>query len=174
MGSDQTPEPARQGPPHAGDDYTRTGESEGERLDRNWRELLQELRVTQTGVQILTGFLLAMPLQQRFTQISVVAHRVYIAAVILSVVATTLLIAPVSMHRIVFRLHRKETLVAVGNRLAKIGLAVLALAVTSVAALIFTVVVSDTVGLVAGGVTLVVLTGVWAGVPLVLRGRLRE
>jgi hypothetical protein len=156
------------------DDYTRVHESAAERLDRNWNELLQELRVTQTGVQILTGFLLAMPLQSRFADINQFERNIYMVALSLGVLATCLLVAPVSLHRVVFRMHRKDMLVRVGARLATTGLAVLALAVTAVTTLIFSVVAGDRIGVVAGTVTLVVFTVAWAALPLGLRGPLQR
>lgn len=153
------------------DDYQREGEREAERLDRNWSELLQELRVTQTGVQILTGFLLAMPLQQRFTTLDDFTRGVYTAAVVFCVLATCLLIAPVSLHRMIFRRHLKETLVVVGSRLAKTGLVVLGLGVTAVTTLIFGIVFGDHVGQVAGGITVVMFAVIWLVLPLrMMRG----
>src|SRR5215212_2416243 len=78
-------------------------ETEMERMDRNWNELLQELRVTQTGVQILTGFLLTLPFQQRFTELDTFQVTVFCIAVLLSSTATALIVAPVSYHRLLFR-----------------------------------------------------------------------
>src|SRR3982074_107672 len=63
-------------------------ETETERLDRNWSTLLQELRVTQTGVQLLTGFLLMLPFQQRFDRLDELMRGVYAATVTCSVAAT--------------------------------------------------------------------------------------
>jgi Family of unknown function (DUF6328) len=151
------------------DEYQRGGESKAERLDRNWNELLQELRVTQTGVQILTGFLLALPLQQRFTELSSFAVAVYLSAVVLSLVSTCLLIAPVSMHRVLFRQRRKGTLVDAGDVLARAGLLALSLAIAAVATLIFTVVVSQSAGVVAGALAVVLFGGVWLVLPLHMR-----
>jgi Family of unknown function (DUF6328) len=151
------------------DEYQRGGESKAERLDRNWNELLQELRVTQTGVQILTGFLLALPLQQRFTELSSFAVAVYLSAVVLSLVSTCLLIAPVSMHRVLFRQRRKGTLVDAGDVLARAGLLALSLAIAAVATLIFTVVVSQSAGVAAGALAVVLFGGVWLVLPLHMR-----
>ena len=81
-------------------------ETEAERLDRNWSSLLQELRVTQTGVQLLTGFLLTLPFQPRFTGLDGIMRTVYLVTVACSLGATVLLVAPVSMHRVLFRRHR--------------------------------------------------------------------
>ncbi len=165
MGGEEAPEGRRRGV----DSYRRGDEPDADRLDRNWNELLQELRVTQTGVQILTGFLLAMPLQSRFGGLDEFSRRTYVVAVSLAVLATGLLIAPVSIHRMTFRRHRKETIVLVGDRLARLGLAVLALAVTAVTTLIFSVVLGRGAGLAAGGVAAGVFTVLWGLVPLVLR-----
>ena len=78
-------------------------ESDSERLTRNLNELLQELRVTQTGVQILTGFLLTLPFSQRFKELDGVQRTSYLAILCGSVIATGLIIAPVAItdpHRI--------------------------------------------------------------------------
>ena len=104
------------------DKYTREHETEAEKLDRNWNELLQELRVSQTGVQVLTGFLLTLPLQPTFAELSTLERNLYVAAISLSILATGMLVAPVAMHRVLFRKRRKETLVEAGNWVAKVGL----------------------------------------------------
>src|SRR5215213_2429038 len=84
-----------------------TGETERERINRNWDELLQELRVTQTGVQILTGFLLTLPFQQRFEDLDDYQRDLFLVLVLLAVLTTALIVAPVSLHRILFRKHLK-------------------------------------------------------------------
>ena len=81
-------------------------ETETERLDRNWASLLQELRVVQTGVQLLTGFLLTLPFQQRFGALNLTMRVTYLATVACSVSSTMLLVAPVGMHRLLFRRHQ--------------------------------------------------------------------
>ncbi len=78
-------------------------ESAEERSDRNWAELLQELRVMQMGVQILTGFLLTLPFQQRFGDLDTFQTDVYLALVALAVLSTGLFVTPVSLHRTLFR-----------------------------------------------------------------------
>src|SRR3954470_16354530 len=92
-----------------------------ERWDRNFIELLQELRVAQTGVQILFAFLLTLPFTNRFGDVSDLDKVVYVITLIASAVATALLIAPVSHHRQVFREGRKPELVSTASRLAKAG-----------------------------------------------------
>lgn len=156
------------------DNYERVDEEKFERLDRNWNELLQELRVSQTGVQILTGFLLTMPLQPKFADLQGFTRSVYTAAVVLCLFATMLLIAPVSIHRILFRHRLKESIVVAGDKLAKAGLAILALAMTSVAALVFGIVFGDRAGQVAGVVSVTLFLIAWLALPLAMARTSRE
>jgi hypothetical protein len=137
-----------------------------ERLDRNWDELLQELRVVQTGVQILAGFLLTLPFQQRFTKLEQLDRVVFLVAFGLAVVATAFLVAPVSAHRLLFRKHEKAALVALGNQCARVGLGALALAVSAVAFVIFDVVTGTGVALAAAGVALLLFAVNWVALPL--------
>ena len=156
------------------DNYDRDDEEKADRLDRNWNELLQELRVSQTGVQILTGFLLTMPLQPRFADLEGFSRGTYTAAVILCLLATVLLIAPVSMHRLLFRRRLKESIVLAGDTFAKAGLVVLAMAMTSVAALIFGIVFGDRAGQWAGLVSVALFLLAWLALPLLIARRSRE
>src|SRR5262245_48883411 len=91
------------------DRYVRR-ESEAARLDRNFAELLQELRVSQTGVQILFAFLLSIAFQQRFQDLTDAQLRHYLATLISAALAAVFLIAPVPIHRLLFRLRLKEEL----------------------------------------------------------------
>jgi hypothetical protein len=138
-----------------------------ETLTRNWDELLQEIRVTQTGVQILTGFLLTVPFSNRFGDLTAFQRDVYLAVLAGSVLTTGLVVAPVAMHRVLFRRRRRELLVESGNRFAMAGLAMLALTVSGVVLLVVDVVVGDRAGWIAGGAILLVLTVLWAVVPRV-------
>jgi hypothetical protein len=144
-------------------------ETEAQRLDRNWSSLLQELRVAQTGVQLLTGFLLTLPFQQRFTQLDGVMRTVYLVTVACSIGATVLLVAPVSMHRLLFRRHRLKTLVSAAHTYAMVGLLLLGVALAGVAVVIFDTVIGRTGAWVAGGCTLVALSAFWYAMPLVGR-----
>jgi len=146
-------------------------ETPAERADRNWSELLQELRVAQTGVQLLTAFLLSLPFQQRFAQITTNQKVVYLIVVLLSVAATGVLIAPVAIHRAVFQRNEKARLVGLAATLASVGLALLATAVTGVVMLIFLVSVGPAAGVIAGAGTGLMLLVVWAVVPLSARRR---
>ena len=150
-------------------------ETATERADRNWDELLQELRVTQTGIQILSGFLLTQPFQQRFTALDGPLRTLFLVAVALATVSTGLLVAPVASHRMLFRKHQKTALVETSDRLAKLGLACVGVTVVLVLALVFGFVLGDSAAFVAGGAALIVFLGLWLVVPMmVLRGARRE
>lgn len=145
-------------------------ETEAERLDRNWNSLLQELRVTQTGVQLLTGFLLTLPFQSRFATLGMALQRVYLATVVSSLAATIVLVAPVGIHRLLFRRHQIKTVVSVAHRCAYLGLLLLGAALVGVATVVFGTVLGNAVAVVAGLVTAIAMTAVWVVFPLRLRG----
>jgi hypothetical protein len=163
---------------HAGDpadisDVAGTpGETPEKRLTRNLNELLQELRVTQTGAQILTGFLLTLPFTSRFGDLDQTQRNVYLAVFVGSVVATGLIVTPVALHRMLFRRGERPFLVAAAHNLARAGLLVLGLTTSGVVWLIFDVVVTSRVpAFVATGASLVFLAGLWIALPLAVRGR---
>jgi len=147
----------------------RGGETETERLDRNWNSLLQELRVVQTGVQLLTGFLLTLPFQQRFDILGEHMRMVYLATVGFSVGAVVLLVAPVAMHRLLFRRHRLQVLVSAAHRCALAGIVLLGLAMIGMTAIIFAAVSGRNVGFAAGACALALFTVFWLIVPLFIR-----
>jgi hypothetical protein len=150
-------------------------ETEDERLDRNLSELLQELRVALPGVQVLFAFLLAVPFQQHFTSISEFDKKVYFATLLLTALASALLIAPSAYHRLTFRYQQKGRLVFIANRLSIAGLAVLALAMTSAIMLVTNVLFGTVATTVV--TTLLVLTMfilLWAVLPLKRRLRYRD
>lgn len=152
-------------------DRRERGETELQRLDRNWNSLLQELRVVQTGVQLLTGFLLTLPFQQRFDVLGRQMRDLYLATVGCSVGATVLLIAPVAMHRLLFRRHRLQLLVSAAHRCAYAGLALLGMALTGVTIIVFTAVAGSSPGLIAGACALTLFTVFWWVLPIALRTR---
>ena len=152
-------------------DSRERGETGLERLDRNWNSLLQELRVVQTGVQLLTGFLLTLPFQTRFDVLGDDMRAVYLVTVGCSVAAAILLIAPVGLHRLLFRRHRISVLVSAAHRCAFWGLLLLGLALTGMTVIIFDAVVGTIAGIIAGGCTLVLFVIGWVVVPLLLRRR---
>lgn len=144
-------------------------ESEAERDDRNLAELLQELRVAGLGVQVLFGFLLSLPFTNRFTRLSHGQRDLYLATLVLSALATALLLGPVAYHRLVFRRGQKEGLVQTASVMAIGGLAVVGLAVSAAVLLV--------TGFVASGVPAVLITVfvvcvfgiVWFAFPLARR-----
>lgn len=142
-----------------------------ERADRNWTEILQELRVTQTGIQILTGFLLTVPFQARFGDLTAEQRLIYLILVGLAVTTTALLVAPVSLHRALFGKRVKSTLVRGADRIMRVGLVFLGLTVTGVVLLVFDVVVDRTTSLVAAGTFLLIVAGAWFVLPHLLAGR---
>jgi thiosulfate reductase cytochrome b subunit len=148
-------------------------EDEHERLTRNFNELLQELRVTQTGVQILTGFLLTLPFTDRFRTLDTLQKSVYLGVLVGSVVATGLIIAPVAFHRTLFRQGQRPWLVRNANRAARGGLLALALTTSGVVWLVFDLVTNRTAAHVAGLLSLLFFAGLWLGVPLVNRNSVR-
>jgi hypothetical protein len=105
-------------------------ETEKERLDRNLQEMLGELRVALPGVQVLFAFLLVAPFNQRFGTVSSFERALYLCALLLTLLASILLIAPTMIHRILFQLGEKAYIVRTANRLAIVGLGVLAAAMT--------------------------------------------
>jgi uncharacterized protein DUF6328 len=104
------------------------GATDVQTVDRQFTELLQELRVAQTGVQILFAFLLGLAFTPRFPDLSRAQQGVYLATLVLSAVSAALLIAPVGYHRIVFRQRLRPQLVTTGHRYAIAGLVLLLLA----------------------------------------------
>lgn len=148
-------------------------ETTAQRDDRNLGELVQELRVAGLGVQVLFGFLLSLPFTNRFDRLGTGERGIYIACLVLSAVATTLLVGPVAYHRLVFRRGMKESLVRFANVMAISGLAAVAAAV-----LLAVLLVTDYVAgsLAAGLITAIIgclLGGLWFAVPISRRGRSR-
>jgi hypothetical protein len=153
---------------------TERDETRTEQLDRNWQDLLQELRVAQTGVQLLTGLLLTVPFQSRFLELAAHHRVIYLVTVALSMIATGLLISPVVLHRVLFRLHARDELVATAQQLALAGFVALGLAVVGVCMLIFDVVLGLTAGITAAVAVLILLGALWGVGPLIMRARARE
>ncbi|ROQ69327.1 hypothetical protein EDD93_3825 [Streptomyces sp. 840.1] len=108
-----------------GDNAHGRQETEEERADRNWTDLLQELRVAQTGVQILFGFLLTVVFQQRFTDLSATDRNIYVVTVMFGAATTGALIGPVSLHRLLAGRRLKPWTVKWASRLTLLGLGLL-------------------------------------------------
>ena len=156
------------------EDYTgRTGRNETreEQLDRNWAELLQELRVLQTGVQILAGFLLTLPFQESFEDLDSFQVNLYLANVVIAALTTAFILQPVSVHRRLFRKRLKETLVSSADTITKIALGGIALLSAGTAALVFDVTAGRSAGLTAGGILMAVMLVLLVYVPFHLNRR---
>jgi glucan phosphoethanolaminetransferase (alkaline phosphatase superfamily) len=146
-------------------------ESVDEQMDRNWMELLQELRVLQTGVQLLAGFLLTLPFQARFQTLDGFQVNLYLANVALAALTTALILLPVSVHRRLFRLRLKSTLVSSADRIAKVALAGVGLLSVGTSAMVFDVTAGRAAGLTAGAALLAALLVLLVYVPVRLRQR---
>ncbi|MHA6794527.1 DUF6328 family protein [Pseudonocardia bannensis] len=140
-----------------------------QRADRNFVELLQELRVAQTGVQILFAFLLTLSFTERFAEIDEFQRAVYMVTLMTSALTTALLVAPVAVHRFVFQRGRKRELVHIGHRLAVLGLAFLAVTMASGLLLVLDVTVGRVVAVPMATGLLLVFAVLWVGVPLFVR-----
>lgn len=118
-------------------------ETEDERADRMWSELIQEVRVAQTGVQILFGFLLTVVFTTRYPQLSQTNQDIYLVTVILGAAATGALIGPVSFHRLVSGRRIKPQAVTWASRLTLAGLLLLLATMTAALLLILRVATHD-------------------------------
>lgn len=146
-------------------------ETENERLDRNWNALLQELRILQTGTQLLTGFLLTVAFQQTFSDLADWQKTLYLVVVSLAVASTACTLMPVALHRALFRRGAMDDLVQWGARMLRFGLTTTGLAVAGSLALIFSRVTGVGGAIAAGVVAVVVLAVLWLALPLGLRRR---
>ena len=144
-------------------------ETELERSDRNWADLLQELRVLQAGTQILTAFLLAIAFQPRFTELDAFQLGLYLTLVSVSILTTVLSLLPVSAHRILFRHLVKETTVHIGDRMLKAVLIGVNLTMIGTAMLIFDFVLGHQAGIIAAVAVTVITVVLGLLVPLVVR-----
>jgi hypothetical protein len=141
-------------------------ESAEERDDRNLLELLQELRVAGLGVQVLFGFLLAIPFTTKFSALSSDQRELYVATLLAAALAAALLLAPVAFHRILFRMRQKEFLVRSANVLAILGLITVGLAVSATVALVLSYVTPGLPTVLITIAMLVLFAGLWFAYPL--------
>jgi peptidoglycan/LPS O-acetylase OafA/YrhL len=137
-----------------------------ERQDRQFTDLLQELRVVQTGVQVLFAFLLGVPFAQGFVHLDADQRALYFVALVLAGLAVVLLLAPTAWHRILFEQGDKAHLIAVSQRLTLAGLACVGLAVIAVIALISSFLYPGVVAALATAVVAVLALVVWVVLPL--------
>ena len=146
-------------------------EGDDERLNRELIELLNELRVALPGIQVLFAFLLIVPFSQGWGNVTDVERDVYFAAVVCTTIATVLMIAPTSLHRIQWRARDKEWMLTASNRFAIAGTAFLALATVAVVFLITDVLFAGWTAGVTTGAAAVLVAALWFVLPLVRRLR---
>ncbi|MCW2949294.1 MAG: hypothetical protein JWN41_307 [Thermoleophilia bacterium] len=146
-------------------------ESHKQRVDRELIELLNEIRIALPGVQVLFGFLLAVPFQQRFHHATSAQRDIYFVAICLAVVATALLIAPSVHHRINFRLPDKERLVLQSNVMVLCGVVALGASLTAVMLLIADVLFGITAAITVSALTAAVFLVFWFALPSWQRAR---
>jgi hypothetical protein len=144
-------------------------ETEKQRWQRNFADLLQELRVAQTGVQILFAFLLTLPFSSGFPETTLFQRDVYVVALLAAAGATALIISPVAFHRALFRQGRKPELVRFAHRMATGGLAFMLIAMVSSVLLITDFILPRPLAFVLSGVTGVWFLTFWAGLPYLRR-----
>jgi Family of unknown function (DUF6328) len=151
------------------DRYSRPDEDAGERLDRQWNELLQELRLAQTGTQILFAFLLSIAFQTKFQDADAFTHDVYAVTLVASALAVGLFLAPVSFHRIVYRRKLRDRMLPIASRMAIAGLVFLVLATTGGVLLALDVVLARPVAILVTAIVLLWFTVFWYAVPAWVR-----
>ena len=141
-------------------------ESQKERLDRNLQEMLGELRVALPGVQVLFAFLLVVPFNQRFGQVTDFQKTLYLITLLFTTASSICLIAPSAHHRLEFRRQDKENIVTTGNRIVVVGLALLAIAMTGAVLFVTDVIYGTTTTVAASlGVALAFVV-LWFVIPL--------
>ncbi|MYS23452.1 hypothetical protein GA0115240_15257 [Streptomyces sp. DvalAA-14] len=151
--------------------WGRGDETPEERADRRWGDLLQELRVAQTGVQILFGFLLTVVFQQRFTGLSAADRHLYTVTVVLGAATTGALIGPVSMHRLLTGRRLKPETVLLASRLTVLGLVLLLCTMASTLLLVLRVAIHDSWAAWLVGAMVVWFALCWFALPLWARHR---
>jgi O-antigen/teichoic acid export membrane protein len=140
-------------------------ETEKERLDRNLLELLNELRVALPGVQVLFAFLLAVPFQSRWDEVTAFQRDVYFATLCCALISIALMIAPTAYHRLNFRARRKRELVMISNRLAIAGIVFLAIALVGVMVLIADILFGTLGTAIFGALAALLFTLLWFVLP---------
>ena len=142
-------------------DYGPDGRNESpqEKADRKWGDILQELRVMQTGVQLLAGFLLTLPFQDKFDGLEEYQRDFYLGLVVLAGVTTALVLTPVAAHRTLSGRQVKDKLVRAAGRVASLALGGVAQLVVGITTFIFDVVVDATWATIIGALMGLVLLG---------------
>ena len=144
-------------------------ESKKERVDRELIELLNELRVALPGVQVLFAFLLTVPFSNGWRRVTEFQKDVFFVSILLTAASTAFLIAPSAYHRLNWRKHDKERMLATSNHLAIVGIGLLALAMAGVILLVTDVVINQRWAAVVAALSAAMFGWLWYGLPLVRR-----
>ncbi|MER7849444.1 DUF6328 family protein [Kitasatospora sp. NPDC096077] len=144
------------------------------RADRRLVELLQELRVLQTGVQIVFAFLLGVAFTPRFAELSDAQQDIYVTTLLLTVVAAAVLATPVALHRGLYRHPGKARIVHVSARIAQYGLLLLACALTGAVLLVLDVVLGTAAAVAITAVIALIFATLWFVLPWALRRAARD
>ena len=156
-------------PPHP---ETGRRETEEERVDRNLQEMLGELRVALPGVQVLFAFLLVVPFNQRFADVTDFQKTVYFVTLLFTTASTVCLISPTAHHRIEFRRQNKAEIVRTGNHIVVLGLGLLGIAMTGAVLFVTDVLYDSDTTAVAATCVALAFAVLWYGIPL--RRRLQD
>ena len=156
-------------------DVERSARDRGERpqevLDRNVDELLQETRVATAGVQFLFAFLLTLPFTQRFGELTDFHRDLYVLTLLSTSCAAIVLISPVAFHRVLFRQHEKEAVVAFADHALLVGLVLLLVGIASAVLLVLDVVLGRGWAVAACALVTALGLGLWFAVPAARRAR---
>jgi Family of unknown function (DUF6328) len=151
---------------------SRPGETEEQRLDRNYNELLQEMRVLQSGMQILFAFLLSIAFQQRFVEVDTFQRDVYLVTLVSAALATACIIGPVPFHRLIFRRGMKDDLIRASTRYVGAGLAFLFVCITGAMLMVLDFLTSRILAVTVTTVLAVIFFVLWVVLPI--RTRVEE
>jgi len=145
---------------------TGRSETELERLDRNLNELFMGLRVALPGVQVLFAFLLVLPFQSGFPDVTAFQEKVYFATLLCTMIASVMLIAPSARHRIRFRKDDKAYVVFTASRLTIAGLVFLGLGMIGAILLVSDYLFGAATATIATLLVAIALFWLWFGSPL--------
>ncbi|HEX6116401.1 MAG TPA: DUF6328 family protein [Solirubrobacterales bacterium] len=148
-----------------------SGETEKERLDRNFQELLQGLRVALPGVQVLFAFLLVVPFQQGYADVTDFQQKIYFGTLLCTAVASACLIAPPVRHRLLFRQGVKDWILFNSNSVVQVGFVFLAIAISGVILLISDFIYDSTAAVIATTGIGLILAWLWFVSPLIERAK---
>jgi MFS family permease len=145
-------------------------ETEKQRWERNFGDLLQELRVAQTGVQILFAFLLALPFTAPFDKVTAGQRVMYLVALVTAAFATGAIISPVAFDRVLFRRGRKPEMVRFAHRMSSVGLAYMLVSMVTSVLLVADFLLPRPIALALTGVATLWFLSLWGALPFARRG----